>query len=401
MATYPSNSVQFHSGSNVFQTSGSPVFRQQAERFKTPEGRAAVRAEQREQILESHQDIGELLELDAATVSKLVELLADLQTKDLEQFYVSPPPEPARTSAWEAIHARAERETAKVKKLRDLLGQEKLERYQAFTTQVNNYRQVATFDAQLDSPHKLNLEQKQQLAELYREQIRSEIDRSRLSVRGRSPMFGPMQGQLRSHEELQRQSQLMTITANEESWRRMPKSDEQLRQRASAFLTPAQLDVLARMQADKASRLQQWIENARIQAGLSQEIPAEAEEKQSEAPPLLDGSIKLAVKLTINGGEATHFTHTGRNGEAVTFRAQGLIVEMQPKLFVDDAFDVRVSYFEPNSSGGRRLIGESGQMGVINRTSPGMPPGTGGSGGTVITGNKGYAVELSTQLEPV
>lgn len=399
----PLPAVQFQSDSNVFQTfgSGSPTFQQQAERFRDPQQRAQVRAEQREQILISHQGIGELLQLDAATENKLVELLADLQTDDLEHFYVSAAARSSQGNPWEPLMERAKRETAKVQALRDLLGQEKLERYQTFAGYVNERNQVAKLDERLSTPHKLSVAQKERLVELYREQARSEIDRSRLSRHPHSP-FGPSTRTMPSPGELQRRSQLMTIAANEENWRRAPKADEQMRKRAAAFLTPAQLSTLAQMQAEKADQQRQWIENARIQAGLNREIPEQSEEAAPQVPPLLDGEIKVAVKLTVNGGEATHFTHTGRNGEAVTFRCpEGLFVEVRPTVYVNDAFDVRVSYYEETSKGERRRIGEGGQMGTITRTSSGaVSGGGGGMGGSVVTGNQGYAVQLSTQVEP-
>jgi hypothetical protein len=195
---------------------------------------------------------------------------------------------------------------------------------------------------------------------------------------------------------MQRNSQLMTITSNEEIWRRMPQADEQMRQRAAEFLTPTQLDVLVQMNAERAESLRQWIEAARVKVGMSAEIPEQSEEAPQPSPTLRAGAVKVAVKLTINGGEATHYTDTVRNGGSVTFRcAEGLIVEVRPTMYEDDAFHVRVFYYEPDSRGGRRLIGEGGQMGTY------IPDSTSNSyGGTVITGNRGYAIQLSTQVEP-
>jgi hypothetical protein len=72
-----------------------------------------------------------------------------------------------------------------------------------------------------------------------------------------------------------------------------------------------------------------------------------------------------------------------------------LIVEVRPTIYDNDMFDVRVLYYEPNSRGGRRLIGEGGQMGKVTRDNQ-----SGGTGGSVITGNKGYAIEMSTKVEP-
>jgi hypothetical protein len=398
IALEPLQGVQFQSDSNVFQTfgPGSLQFRDQSERFRDPQQRAAVRAEQRAQILETHQDIGAVLQIDATTESKLIELLTDQQVTHLEQFYASAAARMSQGDPWESLYAQAERETAKVQALRDLLGPEKLERYQAFSQLVNDYVQVAKLDARLSAPHKLNIDQKRRLAELWREQMRKDVEVSRRTLRTRSP-FGFAPGQpLPSREELQRQSQLMTIASNEEAWRRKPKAHEWLRQRAASFLTPQQLDALSQMNAENADNLRKWIENARLQAGLNAQIPAQPETPEPPLPALLAGEVKVVVKLTINRNEANHFTHTGGNGKPVTFEStEGLLVEVRPTVYEDQTFDVRVFYYEADGRGGKRLIGEGGQMGKVVKGE------SGGNGGSVITGNQAYAIVLSTQAEPV
>lgn len=386
----------------------SEMFREQAERFRDPEQRAKFRDEQRQQLVESHQDIGEILQLDPATESKLFDLLADAQTNDMEQFYTraaggsSPGPSqgssqlnPFERSPFEPMIARAERETAKVQALREVLGQEKLERYQAYAPLVNDYRQVAKLDARLAPGDKLSLDQKQRLADIWHKQVHSEINNNRLAMRMLSPLGSP--GQLPSREEMQRNSQLMTLTTNEQNWRQMPKSDAELRKRAARFLTPTQLDALSQMNSERADHLRKWIEGARAQMGLSPEIPEEPETAEPPPPKPVKGKVKVAVKLTVNGGEATHYTDTVSSGKSVSFKSSsGLIVEVQPTLYDDDSFNVRVLYYEPNTRGGKRLIGEGGQMGIITRDNQ-----AGGSSGSVVTGNQGYAIEMSTKVEPV
>lgn len=385
--------------SNIFQVlgPGSSTFRQQSERFKDPRQRAAVKAEQRASILETHRDIGVLLQIDPAIEHELVELLAEVQTSDLERFYTSATANPTPGDQWDSLYAHAQRETEKVQALRELLGQEKLERYKTFATLVNEYRQVAKLDARLAPAHKLNLDQKQRMAELWRDHTRSQIEGDRISMHSHG-RFGFSLGQpMPSREELQRQSQLTTITANEASWRRMPKADEELGKRAAEFLDPMQLNALAEMNAERADSLRQWIENARVQAGLSPQIPAEPEVTPPPAPIPVAGDVKVAIKIAINRGEATHYTDTVRNGGAVAFPcAEGLFVEARPTVYDNDVFDVRLFYYEPDSRGGRRLIGEGVQMGRVIKGSE-----SSGAGGSVVTGNKGYAIQTSVQVEPV
>ena len=70
----PSVQFQVEPNANVFHAfgEGSKFFHEQSERFRDPKQRALIRAEQRQQILESHRDIGDILELDAATQAKLI-----------------------------------------------------------------------------------------------------------------------------------------------------------------------------------------------------------------------------------------------------------------------------------------------------------------------------------------
>jgi hypothetical protein len=398
--------IEFSADSRVFQTLGpsSPSVIQMSERFRDPEQRAALRAEQRAQIAQSHQDVGELLQLDAATQSKLIDLLTDTQMAQQEQFFRSAAGGTSPVDPWEPLYKQADRQTQQVQALRELLGQEKLERYQAYSDYVNEYTEVAKLDARLDPADKLTIEQKQQLAKLQREQITRDIERDRLAQypkRSRE-LLSRMLRDMHSREQLQRESQLHTIAANEETWRRMPQSAEQLRQRAADFLTPTQLQMLAQMQAERASSLQQWIENERAQAGLIREIPDRPQISQPPAPTPLSGQVKLRIKLKVNRGEPIYFNHVGGNGEPVSFAGgEGLLVEARATVYDNDMFDVKVSYYEQGAAG-KRLIGNGGSLGEVSNARAEAASGQFSShGGTVVTGNKGYAIQLSALAEPV
>ena len=185
----------------------------------------------------------------------------------------------------------------------------------------------------------------------------------------------------------------------------MPQSDRLLRQRAAEFLTEQQLTTLARMNAAEANSLQQWIEKARAQAGLSPNIPEHSEvTPEASQPPRtpLAEEVKLSIKLAVNGSEPAVFTHVGRNGEPATFTIpEGLLVEARPTAYDDEMFDLQMTYYEQGSTG-QRVIGRMGQMGPITR-APVDPSSLDrrGSGSTVITGSKGYAVEVSVLVEPM
>jgi hypothetical protein len=63
-------------------------------------------------------------------------------------------------------------------------------------------------------------------------------------------------------------------------------------------------------------------------------------------------------------------------------------------------FDIKVSYYEQGAAG-KRLIGSGGSFGEVSNARAEMASGQFNSqGGTVVTGNKGYAIELGALAEP-
>ena len=78
-----------------------------------------------------------------------------------------------------------------------------------------------------------------------------------------------------------------------------------------------------------------------------------------------------------------------------------LVVEARPTAYDDEMFDLQMTYYEEGSTG-KRVIGRMGQMGPIAR-APVDPSSLDrrGNGSTVVTGSKGYAVEVSVQVEPL
>lgn len=390
--------IELRTNNNFGDSSGH--FRRMRERLDDPQQRMSIRADQRAHVVSAHRDVGEVLQLDATTEEKLIELATDLAMDHLDRLSGRTQvrsPDPLGSE----LHVQAEQETQRIEKLRQLLGPEKLERYQAYAATVHERAQVARFQERLDTPHKLNVEQRERLAMLYHEHRQLELANNRSPFSRRSRLGEGMRD-MPSPEELQRHSQLQTIAINQASWRRTAQSDEQMRQQASAFLTAPQLAVFARMQREHSDGVRRWIENARVQAGLSPEIPDKPDAiEQGARTPVLK-QVKLSIKVTVNRNEPIYFTHVGNNGEPVTFAAaDGLLVEAIPTLYDDDLFDVGVVYYE-QASMGRRLIDHSRHGGAFVRSASDRPTLAHARGtGMVITGRKGYAVELAALLEPM
>jgi hypothetical protein len=345
-----------------------------------------------------------VLELDAATTEKVIELLTDQQMERLDQMYLRTENGSIPGHLWaDLTQAQAETQTKYIQALREVLGQEKLERYQTFERTLGERERVAQLDARLAPAHKLQPDQRERLIVLYQDDTARYVAEMRFDRQPFAP-FGPHMQTATSLEEMQRQSQLMTIAANEQNWRRLPEARRWLRQRAAAILTPAQLATLQQMHEEEIDGQKQWIEQMRVDAGLSAEIPAEPEESEAAKAPNrtpIAGEVKFRIQLTVNRNEPNKFTHVGSNGASVTFEcADGLLMEVTPILYDDDVYNVGVTYYEQGSNGKRR-IGQSGQMGVLEKQQPGSASlEFSGSSTTILTGNKGYAVELKARIEP-
>ena len=106
----------FGASQGVFRTfgSGSDGLSKLGARLKDPQERAKMRAEHRESIVASHYGVAEALQLDAATMDKLIELLTDQQMKQSEDFYRNfTTRAPAREPRKE-LHDEAERMTQQI-----------------------------------------------------------------------------------------------------------------------------------------------------------------------------------------------------------------------------------------------------------------------------------------------
>jgi hypothetical protein len=293
----------------------------------------------------------------------------------------------------------AAEETRRVQALRALVGQQGVERYQAYTRTLAERTQVNQFDERLRSEHKLTPEQKERLIALYGEHNAAQ-HRAPDTHRQLAQPFDPRL----SADELRRMSQLSTIALNEEIWRQMPAQHRALREQAAAILTPAQLDVLGQLQQERTDGLRRWIEQARAGAGLDSRIPNEPDAQFASKPPpaTYEGDVSVRIRVSVDSEQPVRLTQVVRNGGSVELSsASGLIVRAVPTLYDDDTFDVRMTFFEEAASG-RRLIGEMGQMGTVTRIS-GALDGSEilGHAATVVTGSKGYAIAVNAQVEPM
>lgn len=378
---------------------GAQSMQQMRDRLTDPEQRALLRAEQRADLMRSHEDVGRILGIDAATQSALIDLLADQQMTQLDTFHRHAANPTFRGES--LIEVEAARQTRRVEALRELLGERRLEQYQAFEKTRGERSQVHQLNIRLDPANKLTPKQTEQLVLLYKAHYARlmEIDHRMLSSQ---PPFGTMSEGMPTPEELQRKSLLMTIESNEQHWRRMPGQARVLLDQAAAVLTPTQLAMLSKIQTERANQQQQSIERLRLQAGLSPQIPAAADTPTDPPPARIerDGDVKVSIRLSIDRKPSTIFSQVVRNGSVVTFEtADGMFVDATPKLYQDGWFDLQLTYHEAGDTG-RRLIGERRLMGDIANQSTLDLAHSGGST-SVVVGRKAYVVDLDTRIEGI
>ena len=368
------NSLRFVTGDEA-----NEFAQRMKERLTDPEQRAALRAEQRAALMSQNAGVGRVVGLDPATEQKLIELLTDQQMERLDQIHERPPP------TISDLQQYADEATQRMNALRELLGDEKLERFQDFELSQGERRWVSRLAARLAPADKLQPDQEDRLIALKHQQYPMSFAAVETWRAFRRPL-----GQLPSLEDMQAESQRQSRIANENIWRKRQVEHPLLEQKAAAFLTPVQLAELSKYHAEELDTSRRLIESARAEAGLDPKIP-EQPEAVEETPKLIDVQLQVEVRLTVNR-EPTTVTRIVRNGESFTFEAaQGLIAEATPTMYEDDWVDVHLKYYEDGTSGRRRLSGSS--VSAVQSRQPDGSLATLGGGGTVITGRKGYAVE--------
>jgi hypothetical protein len=361
------------------------VAQQWRERLEDPKQRVALRAEQRAAVVAQNAGVGRLVGLDPATEQKLIELLTDQQMERLTQMHAQPRPNLTDLQKY------ADETTQRMDALRDLLGEEKLDRFQAFEMSQSGRYWVGQLSARLAPADKLQPDQEDRLTALKQEQFQMSS-----AAIGSLRAFRRPPGQPISFEDMQRDSQRQALIANENSWRTRQVEHRALERKAAAFLTSTQLAELSKYQAQEQDNLRRFIESARAEAGMDPNIP-EKPEVVEETPKLIEAQVQVAVNLTVNR-EPTSVTRTVSNGESFTFEAaQGLIVEATPMMYDAEWIDVHLKYYEESTTGRRRLSGGSISTTHVRQSDGSLA--TGGGSGTVITGRKGYAVETTVSAK--
>lgn len=350
--------------------------------LQDPQKRKRMWSERRAAIVETHPELAESLELDVETERRLLDLLTD---HEIEQLALS-------IGGSDALLARADFETRRMDSLRELLGDERLERYRQYSETRYERQQIARLNAKLAPADKLSADQKSALLPIFTEQMRRQL-LTDTQVSGGGPFGGGA-----SVDDLRASFELHAIRMNEASLRRSIASHRVALEQAREHLTDVQHAALAEMYRDEEQTQRRWIERQRVQAGLPAEIPEQEEPPPAPSRSPVVANLDLEISITVNRDPARTTRVNVANGSPFMIEGgDGLWIEATPTLYDDHWLVVAVDYFEEDSDGEKRLIHKGGSFSSLTRHLDGSRGGVGG-GGTVIAGRKGYAVEVFVRM---
>jgi hypothetical protein len=364
-------------------------FSQLQERLADPVQRAELRAKQREQMVELHSELAAVVGLNGAEETRLVDILTDEQMAAQDGFGRS-----------EDMQKRADEDTRRLADISALLGEKRFARYQEYMDTLGERRVMQYFDSQLDAANKLSPEQKTRLMPLYRETLE-------LSTNSRRPgfpesMFGAPAVPAQQRERVMLEA---NVALNEEGYRRMQASSAWMAKQVVPVLTPPQRELFERLEAKKIDSQRRYVEQLRVSAGMSAEIPVTAPPGMSEreGAPLM-GRVRIALSISANGKTAAEETIVIENGSTTEIfeGPEGLSWQATPTLLEDGMAYVSVQFFE-NTGNGRRPIRGDVSVGSRFRMPDGnpMPHGGGGGGSSTIKGAKAYVVTVIIRASPM
>jgi hypothetical protein len=338
-------------------------------RLADPLQREQVRQDERLQVQARHPDMAAVLGIDAPLADRLLDLLTDQQLQHLDLFYSEIPP-------------RAYMEVRNKQQIRELLGEALFERYLDYGTTLAERWQVAYFCTRLDPADALAEAQKERLLALlhtHRERLRGapEIPST--------PVVPALEDYMRRRN----------IELNENAFRRMREDGLHLLQQLPDLLTPAQLEIYARMEEEKIARQREYVRQMRRAAGMSAEFDETRPAVRHSTRTLAEGQVKVEISMTINNSPA-HITEfrLGNGKTTPGWRApEGLWVEARPSVFRDGWRQVHFQFYEEVGER-RRPLGGGFRTGF-----PARGQDRPGAGGTNLSGvNKSYAISVQVKL---
>ncbi|HEV7445878.1 MAG TPA: hypothetical protein VGO18_25100 [Steroidobacteraceae bacterium] len=395
------STVELSANQGVFISTTHPAKTPQGaemrRKLSDPARREQLRAETREQVRSMHPELAQVLGLHAELESKLIDVLSDQQMAHLERFYSERPESPAPYSAtspdpMEEVRQVADQETRSKQQIRDVLGEERFERYLSYTDTLRERCAMDYFNAHLNEEDRLTADQKELLMKLLRAQQDADMARRRAESGSRIPLaktaFSP--------EAMQK----LNVVSNEDNFRQMQEDSRALLRQLPAILTPKQLEAYARMEAEKLASQKKYVHQIRVSAGMSPEFDdTRPREPPAKRIPVV-GMVRLEIRLTANASPPVTADLVTENGKTATaFQGpEGLWVEATPALYEDGWAQVDFTYYEERR-GQRHRVG--GGMSRMLTRRPDGSPSYGGGGGTLSGGSNTYAISTMMKVSAV
>jgi hypothetical protein len=373
----------------------SPEFDAQAalmrKKLADPELRAQVRTEQSAQVDSLNPDLVQVLGLDTAQGSALLDLMTEQQMRHLDLFFVD---RSAPRSAAD-INAQMQQLTTEdirnKQQIRELIGESRFELYLDYTDTLRERQEAVYFDGRLDASNKLTADQKQRLMQIMRTQNQQSLQRRRATS-------GMMPSEQRSRsEDLRATMRRQRASLTENSFRQMQEDDRLLVARLPEVLTPGQIAVFKNMEDEKLAAQRKYVQQARLDAGMSPEFNEGPPAGPTEGRAPVTGPVRLEVNFRTNNNDPVASVLITENGQpAAPFEASdGLWVEATPILFADGSANVDYNFYEEND-GKRRALRNSLQVAL---RPPSIPVPRGGTSATIIAGRqKAYSIQVETQV---
>jgi hypothetical protein len=365
---------------------------QMRKKLADPELRAQVRAEQRAQIDSLNPDLVQVLGLDAAQGSALLDLMTEQQMQYLDLFFVD---RSAPRSAADRNAQMQQLTTADLRnkqQIKELIGETRFELYLDYTDTLPERREAAYFDGRLDASNRLTADQKQRLMQILKTQTQQSLQRRRLTG-------GMMPSERRSgSEDPQAAMRRLRVSSMESTFRQMQEDGHLLVARLPEVLTPGQIAVFRDMEAEKLASQRYYVQQARLDAGMSPEFNEGLPAGTLEGRTSVAGPVRLEVNFRTNNNEPIESVLITENGQAATpFEASdGLWVEATPMLFADGSANVSFNFYE-EKDGKRRVLQNALDVSKPPPSIP-MPPGAGGTTTTITGRDRTYAIRVETRV---
>ena len=363
-------------------------------RLSDPRAREELRAQERAQVVWMHPDLGQVLDLDPNTESQLIEVLTDRQMIHLEQYWSGGllPKHPATAADFADLQRqRAEEQTRRLEELRNVLGEEGLQRYHGYLDTLHQRQWIRNFSERLPREDQLTRDQSARLMVLLRQQFEAHIRGGRFESSRFHRAPPPADDDAR---------QKHTVALNERSFWRMQAESQELISRLPEILTQSQTDVFVQMEMEKIDAQRTLVEQLRADAGMSREIPAPEATDDDSQPKPVPGPVKLEVSVKVDDDQPTIVSLVTENGQPVGFEGpQSLWIEATPTVFADGWVDVQF-HFHEQSGGQRRALRGSPGMGLQSRRPKPLPLGTHSMRTTISGSSRGYAIAIDARVTP-